>query len=110
MLQNEKGRFEPDSCFCEIYALVDPAHRCRYFGKEIKNLQHAPQTVSNVTEEQALRLIKEFKYWYHQSCTKDFDEIKRLVLLPLLHMLGEHTLCSEDWCYKLQADKMATGK
>ena len=61
-LQNEKGQLEPDYPHLGIQTLADLQHRCRNFGKEIIALAPAPMQDSLVTEVQALRIIKAFKY------------------------------------------------
>ena len=101
--QNDKGKLSPDYEFMEIGALADPQHRCRNFGKDIVALAKAPLRESKITEETSTRIIKLFKYWYRQSSGKEFDEIKHLKELPILHATGDHSLCNEDWCYALQA-------
>ena len=74
-LQNERGKFAPDYEFIEIGALADPQHRCRNFGKDITALAKAPLHESYITDEQAARIIRLFKYCYRQSTRKSFKEI-----------------------------------
>ena len=102
-LQNEKGQLPPDYPHLGIQTLADPQHRCRNFGKEIIALARAPMKDSLLTEVQALRIIKAFKYWYRQSRVRDevITQMKRYV--PLMHMCADHSKCEIEWCYFLKA-------
>ena len=98
------GKQEPDSNYIEFFDLTDPGHRLGNFGKELKKLAAAPKSISNLMDEQAVRLIKIFKYLYKQALIKEFEEIKRTRFVALNHMCGDHTTCSDEWCYKMKSD------
>ena len=101
--QNDRGKFDPQYEYISIGELADPQHRCRNFGKEIVALAKAPLRDSLITDEIAARIIKAFKYWYRQARENTFEEIKRTRLVSLNHLTGDHSLCSDQWCYALKA-------
>ena len=100
--QNEKGQLPPDYPHLGIQTLADPQHRCRNFGKEIIALARAPMKDSLLTEVQALRIIKAFKYWYRQSRVREEVITQMKIYVPLMHMCADHSKCEIEWCYFLK--------